>query len=321
MPNFTFSFLDEQVRKAQTILILTHIDPDGDALGAVLAMKNVLTEWGYNPDVSFSGKIGTGLNIAGETISPNDVNPRKYDLIIILDTSNPQRTGIIFPENLSVLNNVLIIDHHLKKDDRVYPSNFHLLVKADAAATCEIIFDLLKEGEKAISNITAFYLLLGIYTDTGGFFHSNTSPTLLLKIKDLLKKGVLFKNIIQNAFLGRSVNVLNFWGKKISHSVYHPKLKFIFSWLNQKELNENKISTEEIGGLVNLLNMCEEANFSILLSDTDQGKIKGSLRSSEKKGVDVNAISRFLGGGGHRLAAGFEIDGKIVEKNGSIKIK
>jgi phosphoesterase RecJ-like protein len=216
---------------------------------------------------------------------------------------------------------VLVLDHHLKKDDRKYPPNFNLLINPEAAATCEIIFDLLKEGDKEISNVTASYLLLGIYTDTGGFFHSNTTPKLLLKIKELLKKGVLFKNIIQNAFRGRSVRVLNFWGEKISHSIFHPKLKFIFSWLNQKELDEKKISTEEIGGLVNLLNMCEEASFSVFLSDTEQGKIKGSLRSSEKKGVNVNTVSRFLGGGGHRLAAGFEAPGKIVDKHKSIKIK
>ncbi|MFH1183373.1 MAG: bifunctional oligoribonuclease/PAP phosphatase NrnA [Candidatus Moraniibacteriota bacterium] len=321
MPNFTFSFLEEQVRKATNILILTHIDPDGDALGAVLAMKNVLTEWGRNPDISFSGKIGAGIKITDKTIPPNIVDTARYDLILILDTSNPQRTGIIFPEDLSTLNKVLIIDHHLKKDDRMYPQSFNLLINPEAAATCEIIFDLLKEGGKEISNVTASYLLLGIYTDTGGFFHSNTTPGLLLKIKELLKRGVLFKNIIQSSFRGRSVRVLNFWGEKISHAVFHPKLKFIFSWLNQKELDEKKISTEEISGLVNLLNMCEEAGFSVFLSDTEQGKIKGSLRSSEKKGINVNTISRFLGGGGHRLAAGFEAPGKVVEKHRSIKIK
>jgi phosphoesterase RecJ-like protein len=224
---------------------------------------------------------------------------------------------------LSSLPSIIIFDHHIKKGDRqaAYPNNVHELINVDAAATCEIIFDLLKESRKEISNITASYLLLGIYTDTGGFFHSNTTPELLLKVKELLKKGVLFRNVIQNAFRGRSVRVLNYWGEKITQAAFQPKLKFIYSWLNQKELIEKKITTEEIGGLVNLLNMCEEANFSVLLREADQKKIKGSLRSSEKKEFNVNTLSRFLGGGGHRLAAGFEVPGKIVDKKSNIKIK
>jgi phosphoesterase RecJ-like protein len=322
MSNFTFSFFEEQVLRAKKILILTHIDPDGDALGAVLAMKNFLVEMGCSPDISFSGKINKGLPVSEEeTISPNIVDPKIYDLILLLDTNNPQRTGVVFPENLADLGQVFIVDHHIKKEDRKYPPNFHLLINHEAAATCEIIYDLFREGRKEITNIAASYLLLGIYTDTGGFFHSNTTPELLIKVKELLQKGVLFKNIIQGAFYGKNVNVLNFWGEKIRKAQFHPRLKFIFSWLNQKELNKKKISTEEIGGLVNLLNMCQEAKFSMFLSETEDNKIKGSLRSSEKKNSNVNIVSRFFGGGGHRLAAGFEVPGKIVENHKNIKIK
>lgn len=321
MNNSTLSFLEEQIQKAQKILILTHIDPDGDALGAVMAMKNFLTEQGKEVEISLSGKLGSGLNVTEKIASPNTINLYGYGLILILDTHNPQRTGVDFPANLSNLPPIVIFDHHIKKNGRTYPTNIHEFINVEAAATCEIIYDLLKKGDKEISNVTASYLLLGIYTDTGGFFHSNTSPDLLLKVKDLIKKGVLFKSVIQNAFQGRSVPVLNYWGEKITQAVFQPRLKFIYSWLNQKELNERKITTEEIGGLVNLLNMCEEANFSVLLSETDQKKIKGSLRSSEKKGINVSTISRFFGGGGHKLAAGFEVLGKIVDRKGNIKIK
>jgi len=321
MNNFTFSFLDEQVRKAQNILLLTHADPDGDALGAVLALRNVLLEWGINCQISFSGKISSGIKLTDRSLPPNDIHIKDFDLIIILDTSNPHRTGVEFPDDLSSLPTIIIIDHHLKKEGRAFPPNVHVLIKSEAAASCEIIFDLLAEGKMPISNLTASFLLLGIYTDSGGFFHSNTTPALLRKVKELLKKGVLFKNITQSAFRGKSVRVLNFWGEKIFNSVYHPKLKYIFSWLYQKELADKKISTDDIGGLVNLLNMCREAQFSLFLSEAEQGKIKGSLRSSEKKGFNVNTISRFLGGGGHRLAAGFEAQGKIVDKRGSIKLK
>jgi len=162
---------------------------------------------------------------------------------------------------------------------------------------------------------------LGIYTDSGGFFHSNTTPELLLKVKKLLKEGVIFKNITQSAFKGKSVKALNFWGEKISNAIFHPHLKFVSSKYSQKELDEKGLSQEEIGGLVNLLNMSNEALFSLLLIDVGEGKIKGSLRSSERKGFNVNTVSRLLGGGGHRLAAGFEVAGKIVDKGKNLRVK
>lgn len=317
--DFTFSFLEEQVRSAKKPLILTHIDPDGDALGSVMAIKNIVEELGVKPYVSLTGKISSGLKLSEKTFFAPTVTLEEYDLIIILDTSNPDRTGIEFPKDINTP--VIIIDHHIKKESKVFPSNFHVLIKSGATATCEIIYDLLAEAGRSISNATASYLLLGIYTDSGGFFHSNTTPDLLKKSRELLKKGVLFRSIAQSAFKGKSIGVLNFWGEKISHADFHPHLKFISAKYSQKELDDKGITQEEIGGLVNLLNMSDEALFSLLLVDTKEGKIKGSLRSSERKGFNVNVISRILGGGGHRLAAGFEVAGKIVEKGKKSRVK
>jgi len=319
--DFTFSFLEEQIRKSKKPLLLTHVDPDGDALGSVMAMKNIIKDLGVVPGISLAGKIAAGLKLFDRTYFVPKANALEYDLIIILDTSNLNRTGLRDVDKPPLNTPVFIIDHHLKKEDHVFPANFHVLIKPDATATCEIIFDLLKQENRYISNIVASCLLLGIYTDSGGFFHSNTTPDLLRKVKELLKKGVLFKNITQVAFKGKSIGVLNFWGEKISQAVFYPKLKYIFAWLKQAELTNKGITGEEIGGLVNLLNMCDEADFSLLLTDTGDNKIKGSLRSSERKNVNVNIISRFMGGGGHKFAAGFELAGKIVDKGKFLRVK
>jgi len=317
--NFTFSFLEEQVGRSKRPLILTHVDPDGDALGSVMAMKNIIEELGAKPYVFLTGKISSDLRVSEKTCVASKVDTMKHDLIIILDTSNPGRTGVDFPKSFDAP--VFILDHHILKEGRVFPENYHVLINHSATAACEIIFDLLEKENKKISNVVASYLLLGIYTDSGGFFHSNTTPELLKKVEKLLKRGVLFRNIIQGAFKGKSVPVLNFWGKKISSAKFHPRLKFISSELSQKELDKKGITHEEVGGLVNLLNMSDEALFSLLLTDTGEGKIKGSLRSSERKGFNVNTVSRILGGGGHRLAAGFEVSGKIVDKGKKLYVK
>lgn len=320
MVDINFSFLDEQIKLSNKPLVLTHEDPDGDAIGSLMAIKTIIEELGKKPTISVVGKITSEFEFVKKICSPSKIDVSEYDLIIILDTNNPHRTGIQIPKSLSRLPTTIIIDHHIKKIGQLYPPNFHLLINPKATATCEIIFDLIKESNLKISTPVASYLLLGIYTDSGGFFHSNTTPELLRKTRELLRKGVFFKNITQNALKGKSVKVLNFWGEKITQSNFHPKLKFIYSVLNNQELKEKNISSEEIGGLSNLLNMCEEARFSLSLLETEN-KVKGSLRSSEEKNIDVSTISRLLGGGGHRLAAGFEIPGKIVDNQGKIYLK
>jgi len=322
MTNFTFSFLEEQIKQARRPLLLTHVEPDGDALGSVMAVKTLIEELGAKPYVSLTGKINAGLNIADKSFFVTNPEINDYDLFIVLDTSNLARTGVDFPENFAAP--VIIIDHHIKKEGRVFPPNFHVLINSDATATCEILYDLLTAEKRPIGNVVASYLFLGIYTDSGGFFHSNTTPQLLKKVKELIQKGVLFKNITQNAFRGKRVPVLNFWGEKISEAKFHPHLKFIQAQYHLNELEEKGLSIEEIGGpvnLLNLLNMPDEVLFSLMLSDFGDGKIRGSLRSSERKGFNVNTISRVLGGGGHRLAAGFEVPGKIVDKGKKIRVK
>jgi len=319
--NFTFSFLEEQIKHSRKPLILTHVDPDGDALGSVMAMRSLIEEAGVKPYVSLVGKFNSGLKVSEKDYLASKVDLTEYDLIIILDTNSLVRADAETVLINSIRTPVFIIDHHLKKEGHTFPKNFHLLINPDATATCEIIYDLLEKEKKTISNTVASYLFLGIYTDSGGFFHSNTTPKLLRKVKKLLKKGVLFKNITRSAFKGKNVHVLNFWGEKISNAVYNPRLKFIFSKINQKELDQKSITHEEVGGLANLLNMSQEALFSLLLTDTDEGKVKGSLRSSERKGFNVNTVSRVMGGGGHRLAAGFELAGKIVDKGKNFYVK
>ncbi len=321
MHNFTFAFLEEQIKLKERILILTHTNPDGDAIGSLMAIRNIILEKGKTPSIFFSGKTSCNLKLEEESLITKETHYNQYDLIIIVDTSNPKRTGIPIPSNLEELPETFIIDHHLKKGGKIeYPKNIYYYINPKATATCEIIYDLLKKEEKFFSKETAYYLLLGIYTDSGGFFHSNTTPQLLKKTRDLLKMGVLFKNVTLNAFKGKNVRVLNYLGEKISDSKFNPELKFIFNTVKGLELAKKNISASDISGLVNLLNMCSDSIFSLLLFE-ENNLIKGSFRSHEYKKIDVSHLSRFLGGGGHKLASGFEVPGKVVETYKKISIK
>lgn len=322
MANFTFLFFKEQVLKAKRVLILTHTDPDGDAIGSSLALKKIINSWGIPVETFFSGKINVNYPLKKEDKPKSEslINLVDFDLILILDTNNFSRTGLSSLKNSRKDTPVLIIDHHIKKNRDLKLKNVFFNINSKATATCEIIFDLLKEGEEKIDSEVASLLLLGIYTDSGCFFHSNTKPKLILKVKELLSRGVVFKNITQNAFKGKKVEVLKLIGQKITEAKINPSMGFIHSQIKEVEMEKLGISNEEIGGLVNLLNMCEEVKFALLITENKDGRIKGSLRSSMPKFIDVNIISRFLGGGGHKLASGFETFGKIVENGDQTKI-
>ncbi len=323
MANSTFLFFKEQILNARKILILVHQDPDGDAVGSSLALKKIIeNNWKKNCSVFFSGKINVNYKFKEDEmpISKEDIKIKDFDLLIILDTNNLTRTGIENLKDRSANSKIIIIDHHIKKGrDLSLPNTFYF-INSKATATCEIILDMVKALNEKINSEIAFFLLLGIYTDSGAFFHSNTKAKLILKVRDLLSQGVIFKNIVNSGFKGKKVSTLKLIGKKISEAKINTRLGFIYSHIKNEEMKKLNIPREEIGGLVNLLNMCQETKFSLLLIEQEDGRIKASLRSSADNFIDVNIISRFFGGGGHRLASGFETFGKIVENGEKIKI-
>lgn len=100
MPNnFTLSLLEQQVKKSKQALILSHRDPDEDALGAVLTMSELVRHWGGLPQISLAGIITTKINIKENLLLPQKIDIKKYQTLIILDTINPQRTGVITPSD------------------------------------------------------------------------------------------------------------------------------------------------------------------------------------------------------------------------------
>lgn len=323
MANFTFLFFKEQILNSKNILLLTHNDPDGDAVGSLLAVKKIIEKnWGKKCHFFLSGKMNINYRLKDDDrpLSLEELEENFFDLIIVLDTNNISRTGVTDIKRKFEKSKILIIDHHVKRGKDLSLPNVSHLINSKATATCEIIFDLIKELKEEISGEIASLLLLGIYTDSGGFFHSNTKPSLIIKVKELLSKGVVFKNILRDSYKGKSVSTLKLLGKKISEAKINSKFGFIYSHIKDSEIKEIGTSKEEISGLVNILNMCKDARFSLLLVESGDGRIKGSLRSSSTKFIDVNIIGRFFGGGGHRLASGFEAFGKIVETDEKIKI-
>lgn len=316
-----FSELGEKIFRFSSFKIFTHKNPDGDAVGSALALKKILKLQDKKAEIFVFDSIDENFNFLPgiekinieekiENIADND------SLLVFLDCSSADRTG--FETSFFLEKEIVVIDHHLSDDwggEKVFK-----IIDSNASSTAEIIFRLAEKLKWKTENDIFFCLLAGILSDTGTLQHSNTSPDVLQIVSRLVKSGVNFKKISDNLFKKKKAEgSLKIWGKILARAAVDKKTKMAYSFVSQNDLKKYGSNEDELSGLVNLLSGIPESNFSLLLIENKFGKIKASLRSESYKKTDVAKIAKTFGGGGHKLAAGFELEGKIEENIELIK--
>jgi len=318
MKNFSQEFvtLNFVIKKAERILLFAHSRPDGDTVGSVLALKEFLEDDGKICDVACMDPFPFYLsNLSSSQFElPANLNLKKYDLIIACDSVE---RGFGKMKNSFGENQVIaLIDHHpgisLQGDINI----FYL----DMSSTCEIIFEFFQKNKIEITRNMAKFLLLGILSDTGMFQHSNTTPRVMEIASYLMKKGAPLAKIVSTAFSNKNISTLKLWGKAFEKARINQENGMIASVLTQKDLEDCDAGMEDIAQVAGILNSVPGTKFSLILSEREGGIVKGSLRSEEYKEVDVSRIATKLGGGGHKLASGFEVKGRVVETKEGWKI-
>jgi bifunctional oligoribonuclease and PAP phosphatase NrnA len=309
------------IKSSDNILILTHKNPDGDAVGSVLGLAQAL-ESIEKKVVCFSKDIVPKVFefLPEFSMIKNEITPAHYDLIILLDCAFFSRSGLDdISEVVSFYNNILIIDHHPQKeiecDER---ENCVSIIDSKASSTAVLVYNLLKILNINITKDIANCLLTGIFTDTGGFQHSNTDSQSLVAAGELMKKGSRVNKIAKNIFNSKNVSAIKLWGIALNRVKTNPQTNMAVSYVSKKDMADLGAKEEDLAGLINVINTVSDAKFSLLLTERENNKIRGSLRSEEYKGIDVSKIARSLGGGGHKLASGFELEGDL--KNNVAKI-
>lgn len=301
-------------------LLIGHVNPDGDSIGSTLSFAEFLKDLGKRATVICRDDVPEVFKFmpGSETIK-NDFLLGNYEAVILLDNGDFRRTG--FADRLSSLDQkkipVVNIDHHRKNDLWKFVAVNY--TDEEASSTSEIIYEIMKGLRYEINPKIATLLLCGIYNDTGGFKHTNTSKKVLEICSDLLSRGAKLKLITQNLSNSKSISMLKLWGIALDRLITNEELGITSSVLFEKDIQEADASEADVSGLVNLLNTAAESRISLLLYEASDGKIKGSLRT-ESEGVDVSRLANFLGGGGHKKASGFSLDGKIVADKKGWKI-
>lgn len=304
-----FTTLNYIISKSKSVLLFVHDRPDGDSIGSNLALKEYIKLLGKKVDVACFDVFPEYLkNLFYAKLNfPDDLDIKSYDAIIACDSVERG-----FHKILSrVLENqaLILIDHHI---DINIQGDVNIIDPA-ASSVCELIYRFFSFCHIKINKEMATYLMAGILNDTGSLQHSNTSTQVMNIVSDLMKKGAPLSKIVDITFANKKISTLNLWGRAFEKAKINQSNGMIATVLTKKDIEECEASTEDIAQVATILNTVPETKFSLILFQKDKNTIKGSLRSDEYKKTDVSKIAHKFGGGGHKLASGFEIKGKIIE--------
>lgn len=245
--------------------------------------------------------------------------PQDFDTVVLLDCSGWSRTGWFEDDELNILwpERLIVIDHHATA---VLTPGLHYLGPT-TSSTSEMVYDLVREWGAPMSKELATCLLTGICFDTGSFQHVNTSERTLRIAADLMQTGANLPMIAQKMYVGKSVERLKLWGIVLQRMRYDEVTGVTMSAITQLDMTNTGTTKEDAEGLVNLMNTVPNLKFSLLLSETPEGEVKGSLRT-QNLNVDVGRLAGLMGGGGHARAAGFLLPVNVKEGgvNGGWKV-
>jgi bifunctional oligoribonuclease and PAP phosphatase NrnA len=295
---------------AERALIVSHIRPDGDAVGSLLGLGLALEEIGKYVQMVLEDGVPVGFRHLEGSERIRKCAEGVFDLVITVDASDIERIGETL-QNVQRSDNAdgsipdINIDHHITN------LNFarHNLVITDAAATAEIIANHLKFFGLPLTQPIASALLTGIITDTLGFRTVNMAPQVLHTVADLMEAGADLPSLYNNALHNRSLLTARLWGVGLS------KLRqdgpIVWTSLTRKDRQAIGYPGRDDGDLINFVSSIEEAIIAMVFVEQNNGTVKVSLRA--QSGLDVSKVAQKFGGGGHKAAAGAQIDGTLEE--------
>lgn len=294
--------------KSESIALLSHIGPDGDGIGSILALKFALQSLGKNVFAVASGGIPSNYNfLSGSSSFQQKINLDKIDCIISLDVSNQERLDL-YQEKYK--DKMICIDHHPNN------TNFGLYnyIDLSVSSTAEMVGNLILKLDIKFTKKISEALLTGILFDTGNLTH-NFYPNTLKIVGKCVESGAKIDFIKQKLHSIKNIQVFNLWGAVLSKLVILDKNKMVYSVIDKNDLNKIKVPYQDLNldQLSNLLSCINEGKSSLLLTEIKEKQYKASLRSENFKNIDVSVIAKNFGGGGHIRASGFKYKGEIDE--------
>jgi phosphoesterase RecJ-like protein len=303
----------EALRSHDRFIVTTHENPDGDALGSLIAMTFALRELGKEAAMYLFGEVPIPkeyefMDFAGLMRGPN---PDSSDLVVVaLDCANERRLG---PETalLEKAKLVVDIDHH---HDNTRFGKVNLIV-GHASSTGEILADVFKAIGADLTPEIAEALYIAVVTDTGRFQYANTTAKALRLAAELVEAGADVHRVFQGVYENVAFAKLKLVARALENAEVFEGGRVIVSHLERQDFAAAGAEEPYSEGIIDYLRAVEGAELAALIREppTANGPThRVSLRTTEAD-LDVSAIARLSGGGGHRQAAGFSSEASIEE--------
>ena len=298
--------------QAKTVAIGGHVRPDGDCVGSCMGLYQYIKKNFaqiqvdvYLEDIPECFKAMFPITKEIKHAIDKD---KTYDLFIALDCGDAARlgfSGVLFEQAKSTF----CVDHHIS--NRSFADENYII--PEASSTAELVYRLL-EKEKIDTNV-AECLFMGIVHDTGVFQYSSTSPETMEIAADLMRKSIRASEIIDKTYYEKTYAQNQILGRALLESTLTLDGKCIVSAISKETMNFHGVIPKDLEGIVSQLRVTQGVEVAIFLYEIGQDEYKISLRASGD--VDVSKVAEYFGGGGHKKAAGFTMNGQtkdIVER-------
>jgi bifunctional oligoribonuclease and PAP phosphatase NrnA len=303
----------DALRSHDRFLLVTHENPDGDALGSLLATKLALDQLGKDSEMYLYGDAPLPREYAFMQLDglrrepPEDLGDR---VLVALDCANEQRLG---PDPALVARAPLTldIDHH-HDNSRFGDLN---LVVGDASSTGEVLRDVFAELDVELTPEIAEALYIAVVTDTGRFQYTNTTPKALRLAAELVEAGADVHRVFQGVYESVEFAKLKLLARALERAQVYEGGRLVVSYLLRSDFTDLNVAEAYSEGIIDYLRAVEGAEMAALIREPPRREgpaRRVSLRASNDE-LDVSAIARLSSGGGHRQAAGFSSDASVEE--------
>jgi bifunctional oligoribonuclease and PAP phosphatase NrnA len=310
--NEGFAPITAEIQKARTIAVLSHVRPDGDAIGSQLALALSLISLGKTVDAWNEDGLPEAFSFLRKselvTVPPKDT--RTFDLVIALDTATRDRLGTSL-QAIRQASCWINIDHHASNPG--YGDLNYL--DLTSPATGQIVFELIQTQRYPLSLEIAEALFVAISTDTGSFRYRNTSAHTFEVAAELVRQGVDVARISHFLYESQPKRRVLLLHELLQNAHFYADDRIGTTALNLDKKKQLGIQPADTDGLIDVVRSIETIVVAILFEELENNRVRVSMRSKSVK-IDVNKICSEFGGGGHPLAAGARIRGSLeqVEK-------
>ncbi|MBQ3102089.1 bifunctional oligoribonuclease/PAP phosphatase NrnA [bacterium] len=292
-----------EIEKAEKILLISHINPDGDTLGSMCAMKlfigdkaDMLVQTRADGDIPQIYKFLPLINSAKTLRNVQNI----YDLVITLDVAAIDRMVLMGRKIFESAKTTINIDHHETNPN--YATINHVCPHASSCG--EILFDFFKGINFELTKDIADSLFVSVMTDTGGFRYDNTSAKTFEIAGDLIRYGANPALLAQNVYDSKDKNMVLFQAYCVNNTIFEEQNKVAIVKITNEDMHKFSARHEYTEGIAELLRGINNVEVAAVMKENDNNSIKVSLRS---KNIDLTKVTEKFKGGGHQKSAGCNI--------------